>query len=81
MAMEEEVLGFFVPSVFFLLTETRPPFDSGKGENPLKSAILLPLQPRRRRRQQRANCQDCSKADDGSLAPTELLIGVVVAFE
>ena len=30
------VLGFFVLSV---LTETRPPFDSGKGENPLKSSV------------------------------------------
>ena len=38
---EALVLGFFVLSVLFW-TETRPPFDSGEGENPLKSSILLP---------------------------------------
>ena len=28
-------------SLSFFRTETRPPFDSGKGENPLKSAVFL----------------------------------------
>ena len=62
-----------------VLTETRPPFDSGEGENPLKSSILLPP------------TIDSDNEQIGrtvprptfvlSLAPSELIIRIVLAFE